>query len=279
VSAPSNLTSVAASALPRRLIVGGAFLVGLAAAILSDSPPAAAQGLKAEATITDDAGKTVTIIAGPGGVETKVDTASPSSLPAPPAPGATATDPDEPTVVIEKKRKRVHVGVGGDREFDSFNELVETEPWLAGLIFMSVTFVFLVPLLIIVLVIWYKMRKTRLLNETMVRLAEKGMVPAGEAMQAIAGNRQADYIATAGSTAPLLEQARAVRKRAAWSDLRKGIIMTAFGLGLTFYSMLDDGSPNGLGLVLLFVGLGYVILWWFEERQLPASPAGQSSGA
>ena len=169
------------------------------------APKAEAQGLKAEATITDDAGKTVTITAGPRGVETKIER-SPKSRPAPPAPDATATDPDQPAVVIEKKRKRVHVGIGGDREFDSFNELVETEPWLAGLIFMSVTFVFLVPLLIIVLVIWYKMRKTRMLNETMVRLAEKGMVPAGEAMQAIAGNRQADYIAD-----------RRGRRRRCWS--------------------------------------------------------------
>ena len=70
-----------------------------------------------------------------------------------------------------------------------------------------------------------------------------------------------------------------MRKRAAWSDLRKGIIMTAVGLGFTFYSMLDDGSPNGLGLVLLFVGLGYVILWWFEDRQLPPAAGGPPSGA
>jgi len=274
VSASTVLASVAPSTLPRRLILGGAFLVGLAAAILPDSPPAAAQAPKAHATITDDAGKTVTITAGPGGVETKIENKSGT----PPAPDATA-EPDAPAVVIEKKRHKVHVGVGGDREFDSFNQLVETEPWLAGLIFMSVLLVFLVPLLIIVALIWYKMRKTRMLNETMVKLAEKGMVPAGDAMQAIAGNRQADYLASAAPMAPLLEQARMVRKRAAWSDLRKGVIMTAVGLGFTLYSMLDDGSPNGLGLVLLFVGLGYVILWWFEDRQLPPAAGAPPSGA
>ena len=51
------------------------------------------------------------------------------------------------------------------------------------------------------------------------------------------------------------------------------MIIGGFGLALTFYSMLDDGSPNGSGLVLLFVGIGYVVLWWFEERQL-APPRG-----
>ena len=43
--------------------------------------------------------------------------------------------------------------------------------------------------------------------------------------------------------------------------------------------MLDDGSPNGLGLVLLFVGMGYVMLWWFEDRQLPPAAGGPPSGA
>ncbi len=134
MSASTVLASVAPSTLPRRLILGGAFLVGLAAAILPDSPTAAAQAPKAQATITDDAGKTVTITAGPGGVETKIENKSGT----PPAPEAeAAAEPDAPAVVIEKKRPKIHVGVGSDREFDSFNQLVETEPWLAGLIFMA----------------------------------------------------------------------------------------------------------------------------------------------
>jgi hypothetical protein len=65
-----------------------------------------------------------------------------------------------------------------------------------------------------------------------------------------------------------------VGKRAAWSDLRKGVIMGGIGLGLTFYSMLADGEANGLGLVLLFVGIGYCALWYFEDRQLgPRRPS------
>ena len=42
--------------------------------------------------------------------------------------------------------------------------------------------------------------------------------------------------------------------------------MGAIGLGLTMFSMLDDGSPNSVGLVCLFVGLGYCLLWYFEDR-------------
>jgi hypothetical protein len=78
-----------------------------------------------------------------------------------------------------------------------------------------------------------------------------------------------------------MEQAKALRTHAAWSDLRKGVILGAIGLALTFFSMLDDGTPNSVGLVFLFLGIGYTVLWYFEDRQLatpksvpPPPPAG-----
>ena len=54
-----------------------------------------------------------------------------------------------------------------------------------GIVFI----VFLTPILIIALIIWYKMRKNRMQNETMLTLAEKGIVPPAEAMQAIGTGR------------------------------------------------------------------------------------------
>ncbi len=91
-------------------------------------------------------------------------------------------------------------------------------------------------------------------------------------------------LATAAAAAPLYEQAKQIRRRAAWSDLRKGVFTGGVGLALTLYSLLDDREPNALGLVLLFVGIGFVVLWWFEERQLApatgdAAAAGPSVGA
>ena len=50
--------------------------------------------------------------------------------------------------------------------------------------------------------------------------------------------------------------------------------MGAIGLGLTLYSLFEDRSPNGVGLVLLFLGIGYVVLWWFEERQMAPHGSG-----
>lgn len=164
-------------------------------------------------------------------------------------------------------------GANGAREYESFESFVQQAPWLAAMVFGVTAIVFLTPILIIALVIWYKMRKTRMLNETMIKLAEKGVVPPGEALEAVAGGRAA-ALRNGPSTAPLYEQARAVRRGIAWSDLRKGIIAGAVGLGFVFYSMLDDGTPNFLGLVLLFVGLGYIVLWYFEDRRgAPPAPA------
>jgi len=216
---------------------------------------------------------------------------APPPVAAPPAAAEPAEAPAAAAAPTQARRKahttvgievdddtgKVRIGAGGGaREFDSFEAVAREAPWIAGLVYLATALVFLTPLLIIVLVIWYKVRKARMLNETMIRLAEKGVIPPADALGAVAGG-SASALQSGPPTGPLYEQAKAVRKRAAWSDLRKGIVMGAIGLGLVFYSMLDDGSPNGLGLVLLFVGLGYIVLWYFEERQadrtgLPPSP-------
>jgi len=180
--------------------------------------------------------------------------------------------------VVIRKRDGDRGVVVHDRhfdEFDSFDQFVETAPWLAGLVFMVTALVFLVPLLIIILVIWYKMRRTRMLNETMLKLAERGVVPPGEALATLAGER-APVVppGVAPAAAPLYEQAKLVRKKTVRSDLRNGVVMTGVGLGLTLWSMIDDGSANAIGMILLFVGIGYVVLWYLEDRRVADTPRG-----
>jgi len=115
-------------------------------------------------------------------------------------------------------------------------------------------------------------------NETMLKLAERGIVASPDALAAVSGDRSLSAMAAAGM--PMKDP----RFRAAWSDLRKGVVMTAIGVALTAYSTLDDKSPNILGLVLLFLGIGYVGLWWFEQRHIGAAtaptgtPAGKDPG-
>jgi hypothetical protein len=210
---------------------------------------------------------------------------APPVAPEPPAAAAPSDAPPAPVAPGKAKPKREHAigididetggvrvdGIEGTRQYDSFDAFVAQAPWVAAMVFGVTIVVFLTPILIVALVIWYKMRKNRMLNETMIRLAEKGVVPPAEALEAVAGGRVA-ALRDGPSTAPLYENAKALRKGIAWSDLRKGILAGAVGLGFVFYSMLDDGSPNFVGLVLLFVGLGYIVLWYFEDRRL-AAPA------
>jgi hypothetical protein len=183
-------------------------------------------------------------------------------------------------IVIEKGGKKIRIeGLGRDREYDSFEQFVQQQPWIAGLFFLVVMVLFLVPLLIIVLLIWYKLRKNRIANETMLKLAERGVVPPATAMEAVASGTAAAVAAAAVPPPgnPAYEQARYLHRRTVWSDLRKGVILTAVGLGLSFWSMLDDGTPNSVGLILMFVGFGYCLLWFFEDRTTaPPPPPGAS---
>ncbi len=269
-----NGRAVPTAATPNRhLVLGVAFALAIAVASAPDAPTAHAQPAPPAKSST------------------------PSTLPAPakaqsPDAGEAAADADaaghgpsaEITVGpggvrIDRHGRHVRVfGFQGDREYDSFNDLVHEEPWLAGLVFFAVALVFGVPLLIVIAVIWYKMRRARMLNETMLKLAERGVVPPAGALDALASNKPEVAERVVAAAAPVAEQLRIASRRTAWSDLRKGIVMFGIGLGLTFFSILDDGTPNSVGLVLLFVGIGYIVLWRFEERQIGA-PRGSGPAA
>jgi len=294
---PLASTTAAPARLARRLVLGTAFFVGLAFALGPRTPVVQAQESRAapatEAKPTPTpapTSKTVTITDGRGGVSAKIEvTESPQpgakADRGPGDPAATKEPPPEESGKAAPGRHgggvgthgRVRIeGLGSDREFDSFGDFVHDEPTIAMMVVAVVAVVFLAPVLAIGLILWYRFRKNRMLNETMLKLAEKGVVPPADALLALAGGKQAAVLSTGVGTAPIYEQAKQIRRRAAWSDLRKGVITGGIGLALTLYSLFDDRSPNGLGLILLFVGIGFVVLWWFEERQL--APDGGSSG-
>ena len=230
----------------RRLVLGAAFAMGLAVALALHMETVRAADLP------------------PVGMMVQADTSTAG------AQGDRNADAgDSHAIVIEKGDRRIRIdGLGRDREYDSFQQFMQDAPWLAGLVFFFVLLVFLIPLLTIVLLIWYKIRKNRMANETMLKLAERGVVPQAAAMDAVASGTAASVAAAASPppTSPAYEHARYLHRRTVWSDLRKGVILGAVGLGLTFYSMFDSGTPNSIGLILLFVGLGYCLLWFFEDR-------------
>ncbi|MFO1317802.1 MAG: DUF6249 domain-containing protein [Burkholderiales bacterium] len=269
----------------RRLVLGGALLAATLVALLPQppsvraaEPPAARPLVLAQADAKAD-GKAAAEAARDAAREAS-DAAREAAAAAKAAARDARRKAAEAEVIVDTggdagtdgPHKGITIGISGtDRHYDSFDQFLERDPALAGMVLGIVFIVFLTPILIVALVVWYKMRKTRLQNETMVRLAEKGVLPPAEAMQMV-GTGRADAAVVAAAT-PLAEQARALRRAAAWSDLRKGVLMGAIGLATTLYSLLDDGTANWFGLALLFVGIGYCALWYFEDRQATAVPA------
>ena len=262
----------------RRAVLGGAFLAATLLAFLPDATPVRAaethsgrpvlvaqNDAKAAAEAAREAAREATAAAREAAAAAK-EAAREARRKTAEADAADATD--EPA---GRHRKGIVIGIGPDREYDSFDQFLDRDPGLATAVMGIVFIVFLTPVLMIALIVWYKMRKNRMQNETMLKLAEKGIVPPSEAMQAIGTGRAEAAIGVAAAAAPLADQARAFRKAAAWSDLRKGVLLGAVGFALTFYSLLDDASANWFGLVLLFVGIGYCALWYFEDRQAIAS--------
>ena len=189
-----------------------------------------------------------------------------------PAAAATKDDGSSADAGNTRGGARVKIDTDQDFDFDAFNSQMHKTPWVIGLIFLVVGSIFLTPVIVLVGIIWYKLRRTRLQNEAMLALAEKGVVPPAQAAEALAAG------ASAASVAPqVYQQAVAMRKRVVWSDLRKGVIMTMIGLAFLFYWMTESGSPSWVGLVLLFVGAGYVVLWWLESRHLEQAGAGSTT--
>ena len=198
----------------------------------------------------------------------------PAAAVSPPGPSsaaadnsATADEPDDP-FPFGRHRGRIQFD-----DFDSFKQAMDVAPWIVGVVFLVLGSIFLTPIILLVGIIWYKLRKTRLQNDAVLRLAERGVMPSAQAVDAVmAGTPPAQIAPTAIAAA--VPQAVLTRRRAVWSDLRKGVLLIAVGLALVLYSITDAGEPNWLGLVLLFVGAGYVALWWLEDRHLERRVSG-----
>jgi hypothetical protein len=170
----------------------------------------------------------------------------------------------------DSTHKSVGIRLDSDEDFEAISERM---PWVIGLIFLVVGSIFLTPIVLLIGIIWYKLRKTRLQNEAMLALAEKGIVPPAQAAESLAAGTSPATVAP-----QVYQQAVSLRKRVVWSDLRKGVILSTVGLALSFYELTSGGGPSWIGLVLLFVGAGYVALWWLEGRHFNDAKPGGDSG-
>jgi hypothetical protein len=196
--------------------------------------------------------------------------AADASTPAP-AADATAEDPDDPDEPSSFGHHRARIQID---DFDSFKQAMDVAPWIVGVVFLVLGSIFLTPIILLVGIIWYKLRKTRLQNEAVLKLAERGVMPSAQAVDAVVSGISPAQAVPVAAAAAAIPQAVATRRRAVWSDLRKGVLLLAAGVATTLYSITDRGQPNWLSLVLLFVGAGYVALWWLEDRHLERRAGG-----
>ncbi len=284
---------VAPSPMFRRLVLGGAFLAATLFALLPEVPPvvaadtpaaastplsaqAAADAAESASQAAEDAANRARDVAREA--RDRAREAKAEARAAEREANRTGARSDAPRITIDRETesgdRRVRIEMPGtNEEFQSFDQFVDRAPEIAAGVLMIVLIMFLTPIIIIILVIWYKMRKNRLLSDTMVKLAEKGVMPSPEALQALGTGRRAPSFDAMSSGLPLADQAHLVRKSVAWSDLRRGVFLAMAGLAFCLYSLTRSASANWLGLVLLFVGIGYIVLWYFEDQQVTASRA------
>jgi hypothetical protein len=276
------------SPLARRIVLGGAVLGALVVAFGPYAPQVQAGETRSETRIVKTliVAQADTAKAGKDAAKEADAAAKEAAASAKAAAKDAADNADEPgsNLTIDRHgirienadspgsgHKRVTIGLSGtDREYDSFDQFMHEDRGLAFMVVGIVFIVFLTPVLIAGLLIWYKLRKNRMLNDTMVQLAEKGVIPTSEMLQALQSGRTAGAVNAVAARASVMEQVKTLRSQAAWSDLRKGVILTAVGMSFIAYSLFDDRSPNWVGLVLLFLGIGYAFLWYFEDRQIAA---------
>ena len=95
----------------------------------------------------------------------------------------------------------------------------------------------LMPVFMVGLILWYKARRNQLMHETALKLAEKGLpVPAS---------------LFSDQTEP-------------FASLRSGVVLLMLGLGISLALYLCGIKFWAIGIIPLFMGLGYLIVWKLE---------------
>jgi hypothetical protein len=96
---------------------------------------------------------------------------------------------------------------------------------------------------IVALVVMLRLKRNKMLHETMRAMIDKGQpIP------------------------PELLQPHEPKRRPR-SDLRRGLVLAGIGVGLTVWLALDGGNKWALGLIPLLMGLGFLVTWKVEQNK------------
>jgi hypothetical protein len=152
-----------------------------------------------------------------------------------------------------ERKLRGHHGItidAGDKDDDAdlrkVRDLVAIP--IVAIVFLSI---FGAPVLIVIMIGIFALLGSRMRQRTIRMMVEKGQPVPAEL---------------------LAPEVRAVRRR---SDVRRGVIWTMIGFGaMIFLGAVNDweGGTWSIGLIPFLIGLGYLIVWKLEKKDVPPPP-------
>jgi hypothetical protein len=174
-----------------------------------------------------------------------------------PTPAATFTaSPSDLAEKIHQKLEKKFRGKHGiiidtdkedeDPDLRKMRDLVAIP--IVAIVFLSI---FGAPVLIVIMIGIFALLGSRMRQRTIRMMVEKGQPVPAEL---------------------LAPEVRSVRRR---SDVRRGVVWTMLGLGLMiFLAAVNDweGGAWSLGLIPFLIGLGYLIVWKLEKKDVPPPP-------
>jgi len=113
-----------------------------------------------------------------------------------------------------------------------------------------------IPIVAIIMAGVVRIKRNRMLHDTVRLMTEKGAPIPPELIDAVANDSK--------------QQAKT------WSptaQLRSGVINIAIGLGFMFLLREIDGGPTWMwaaGMIPFMIGVGFLLIWWIESRKKDA---------
>ena len=171
---PRDRRSGTVDSVPRALLFAVAMMIGC--------------GLATAAPAADDKAKASVETPSKAIVESQSKAAAEPTVTITPPTPATAPDAAEAktdsTTGKTSPRRRGHIQFGDD-EFDTFSAGKHVAGWVIGMAFLVAITILLTPIILLIGIIWYKLRKTRLQNEVVLELAAKGAMAPAQAVDAV----------------------------------------------------------------------------------------------
>ena len=193
-----------------------------------------------------------TPIGSPAAATAATSIAAPASTPTATASTLSSDLADKIHRKLEKKLGGKHgiIIENGDKDEDAdFKEMrnLVAIP-IVAIVFLSI---FGAPVAIVVMIGIFSIIATRMRQRTIRMMVEKGQPVPAEL---------------------LAPEVRHVRRR---SDVRRGVVWTMVGLGMMiFFGAVNDweGGVWSLGLIPFLIGLGYLLIWKLDKKDIPPPP-------